>query len=161
MSTRLLLSAPWQVWLLCICFREFCQWPCGLLDKAVVFGTKDCRLEFCQGHDAYCNLNHTHIALQLDHIFVDHSMASPYVPHGWHLSNSCFSSITSCNLLASLLVCLSVLCVLLHLLVFCVLVRLPVYVFWCVRLFMCFGAFVCARTLLFMCFGVFVCARTL
>ena len=27
-----------------------CQWPCGLMDKALVFGTKDCRLESCQGH---------------------------------------------------------------------------------------------------------------
>ena len=26
------------------------QWPCGLMDKALVFGTKDCRLESCQGH---------------------------------------------------------------------------------------------------------------
>ena len=25
-------------------------WPCGLMDKALVFGTKDCRLESCQGH---------------------------------------------------------------------------------------------------------------
>ena len=24
--------------------------PCGLMDKALVFGTKDCRLESCQGH---------------------------------------------------------------------------------------------------------------
>ena len=26
-----------------------CQWPCGLMDKALVFGTKDCRFESCQG----------------------------------------------------------------------------------------------------------------
>ena len=26
------------------------KWPCGLMDKALVFGTKDCRLESCQGH---------------------------------------------------------------------------------------------------------------
>ena len=25
------------------------QWPCGLMDKALVFGTKDCRFESCQG----------------------------------------------------------------------------------------------------------------
>ena len=25
-------------------------WPCGLMDKALVFGTKDCRFESCQGH---------------------------------------------------------------------------------------------------------------
>ena len=37
--------------------------PCGLMDKALVFGTKDCRFESCQGHFylllfvscAYCN----------------------------------------------------------------------------------------------------------
>ena len=26
------------------------QRPCGLMEKALVFGTKDCRLESCQGH---------------------------------------------------------------------------------------------------------------
>ena len=26
------------------------QWPCGLMDMALVFGTKDCRFESCQGH---------------------------------------------------------------------------------------------------------------
>ena len=26
------------------------QRPCGLMDKALVFGTKDCRFESCQGH---------------------------------------------------------------------------------------------------------------
>ena len=26
------------------------NWPCGLMDKALVFGTKDCRFESCQGH---------------------------------------------------------------------------------------------------------------
>ena len=26
------------------------HWPCGLMDKALVFGTKDCRFESCQGH---------------------------------------------------------------------------------------------------------------
>ena len=25
------------------------MWPCGLMDKALVFGAKDCRLESCQG----------------------------------------------------------------------------------------------------------------
>jgi hypothetical protein len=25
------------------------KWPCGLMDKALVFGTKDCRFESCQG----------------------------------------------------------------------------------------------------------------
>ena len=24
------------------------RWSCGLMDKALVFGTKDCRLESCQ-----------------------------------------------------------------------------------------------------------------
>ena len=27
--------------------------PCGLMDKALAFGTKDCRLESCQGHICY------------------------------------------------------------------------------------------------------------
>ena len=26
------------------------QRPCGLMDKSLVFGTKDCRFESCQGH---------------------------------------------------------------------------------------------------------------
>ena len=26
------------------------HWPCGLMDEALVFGTKDCRFESCQGH---------------------------------------------------------------------------------------------------------------
>ena len=30
--------------------RAFFKWPCGLMDKALVFGTKDCRFESCQGH---------------------------------------------------------------------------------------------------------------
>ena len=31
---------------------QSCKWPCGLMDKALVFGTKDCRFESCQGHPA-------------------------------------------------------------------------------------------------------------
>ena len=35
------------------------EWPRGLMDKVLVFGTKDCRLEYCQGHVAplgcHCN----------------------------------------------------------------------------------------------------------
>ena len=27
----------------------FSTWPCGLMDKALVLGTKDCRFESCQG----------------------------------------------------------------------------------------------------------------
>ena len=27
-----------------------CDRPCGLMDKALVLGTKDCRFESCQGH---------------------------------------------------------------------------------------------------------------
>ena len=27
------------------------MWPCGLMDKALVFGTKDCRFESCQGQE--------------------------------------------------------------------------------------------------------------
>ena len=30
------------------------QRPCGLMDKALVFGTKDCRFKSCQGH-AHCH----------------------------------------------------------------------------------------------------------
>ena len=30
--------------------NAFRSWPCGLMDKALVFGTKDCRFESCQGH---------------------------------------------------------------------------------------------------------------
>ena len=26
------------------------EWPRGVMDTALVFGTKDCRLESCQGH---------------------------------------------------------------------------------------------------------------
>ena len=29
--------------------RWIMHWPCGLMDKALVFGTKDCRFESCQG----------------------------------------------------------------------------------------------------------------
>ena len=28
------------------------RWPCGLMDKVLVLGTKDCRFESCQGQDA-------------------------------------------------------------------------------------------------------------
>ena len=35
-----LISADWQS----------TSRPCGLMDKALVFGTKDCRFESCQGH---------------------------------------------------------------------------------------------------------------
>ena len=39
----------------CVCCKDktHClkgEWPCGLMDKALVFGTKDCRFESCQGH---------------------------------------------------------------------------------------------------------------
>ena len=29
------------------------QRPCGLMDKALVFGTKDCSFESCQGHKRF------------------------------------------------------------------------------------------------------------
>ena len=29
--------------------------PCGLMDKALFFGTKDCRFESCQGHASRSN----------------------------------------------------------------------------------------------------------
>ena len=31
--------------------EEFIGWSCGLMDKALVLGTKDCRLESCQDQD--------------------------------------------------------------------------------------------------------------
>ena len=31
-------------------FAQCITRPCGLMDKALVFGTKDCRFESCQGH---------------------------------------------------------------------------------------------------------------
>ena len=34
--------------------RLFTRRPCGLMDKALVFGTKDCRFESCQGHLFAC-----------------------------------------------------------------------------------------------------------
>jgi hypothetical protein len=34
-------------------FAQICGRPCGLMDKALVFGTKDCRFESCQGHALY------------------------------------------------------------------------------------------------------------
>ena len=32
------------------CLLASSKRPCGLMDKALVFGTKDCRFESCQGH---------------------------------------------------------------------------------------------------------------
>ena len=44
-------------WASCNCSAGGChtkyqmlEGPCGLMDKALVFGTKDCRFESCQGH---------------------------------------------------------------------------------------------------------------
>ena len=34
--------------------------PCGLMDKALVFGTKDCRFESCQGHSCTHNRQKAH-----------------------------------------------------------------------------------------------------
>ena len=34
------------------------QGPCGLMDKALVFGTKDCRFESCQGQFPNCMLSY-------------------------------------------------------------------------------------------------------
>ena len=33
-------------------YDEYVTRPCGLMDKALVFGAKDCRLESCRGHFA-------------------------------------------------------------------------------------------------------------
>ena len=34
------------------CLLASSKRPCGLMDKALVFGTKGCRIESCQGHFA-------------------------------------------------------------------------------------------------------------
>ena len=43
------------------------HWPCGLMDKALLFGSKDCRFESCQGHSdgaqhawQFCDLLQSH-----------------------------------------------------------------------------------------------------
>ena len=36
--------------------------PCGLMDKALVFGTKDCRFESCQGHPLVIVWSKPHLA---------------------------------------------------------------------------------------------------
>ena len=41
---------PRQQRVKCARYCECVRRPCGLMDKALVFGTKDCRLESCQGH---------------------------------------------------------------------------------------------------------------
>ena len=38
------------------CQLQITTRPCGLMDKALVFGTKDCRFESCQGHIALAML---------------------------------------------------------------------------------------------------------
>ena len=35
--------------------------PCGLMDKALVLGTKDCRFESCQGHFSGASIRHSRI----------------------------------------------------------------------------------------------------
>ena len=40
----------------CAALRLFGHWPCGLMDKALVFGTKDCRFESCLGQ--FLDLGH-------------------------------------------------------------------------------------------------------
>ena len=35
--------------------QKLCKRSCGLMDKALVFGTKDCRLESCQDHMRSCS----------------------------------------------------------------------------------------------------------
>jgi hypothetical protein len=49
-------------------FRRAChfahsQRPCGLMDKALVFGTKDCRFESCQGHSRLAASQRAAVAL--------------------------------------------------------------------------------------------------
>ena len=43
------------------------SWPCGLMDKALVFGTKDCRFESCQGHFQKCSVFRSQLDLFLHH----------------------------------------------------------------------------------------------
>ena len=40
-------------WACAVCMG-YIRRPCGLMDKALVFGTKDCRFESCQGHGCTC-----------------------------------------------------------------------------------------------------------
>jgi hypothetical protein len=49
------------------------NWPCGLMDKALVFGTKDCRFESCQGHYYFawelsfqCNIQNLSVHFEID-----------------------------------------------------------------------------------------------
>ena len=37
------------------CVDKLRHWPCGLMDKALLFGSKDCRFESCQGHFSITN----------------------------------------------------------------------------------------------------------
>ncbi len=63
--------------------------PCGLMDKALVLGTKDCRFESCQGHNPNVAL---HIAprwpwcLILPVCAVHDSCRNMIPPTGWGLS---------------------------------------------------------------------------
>ena len=46
------------------------QRPCGLMDKALVFGAKDCRFESCQGHfNLPCHHNTHHNTPTCTHTF--------------------------------------------------------------------------------------------
>ena len=49
-SNQQLCVFPFRQAASCGISKAFLKWPCGLMDKALVFGTKDCRFESCQGH---------------------------------------------------------------------------------------------------------------
>jgi hypothetical protein len=51
--------------------------PCGLMDKALVLGTKDCRFESCQGHNSFVAL---HIEPTLPWCFMRHMTVAPTPP---------------------------------------------------------------------------------
>ena len=63
--------------------------PCGLMDKALVFGTKDCRFESCQGqfscHDNI--MEHGGVELSMHerpYMRKGHWMRSIAVPENFH-----------------------------------------------------------------------------
>ena len=54
-SRRTNMRTEFVVWVWSTTWASSRTWPrhrgpCGLMDKALVFGTKDCRFESCQGH---------------------------------------------------------------------------------------------------------------
>ena len=62
-----------------------CIGPCGLMDKALVFGTKDCRFESCQGH--YSRVLRAPIRLALTSLSEPNSAHHNYI--GTNAGNLC------------------------------------------------------------------------